>query len=229
MEKKISVSMDDDQVTYIEVDGVTYNDPDEIPDPQDRAKVSELLSRMERNYQREPWDDDIDAAFEADFQKEVREMRQKTSLVPKLIVSAFFLVAAILLVVTVLSGLQAARRMGKEVAASGQVVDLVERTSTTYTKKGEKQTQIYAHPVVKFALASGQPQQFELQEGTWPPAYHVGEAVTILYEPQHPEDARIKNSLGAFSLWLSPLITCVVGLIFGAVGLVILRQQRAPF
>ena len=37
--KKYSVQMEDDKIVSVEVDGVTYTNPDEIPDEQDREKI----------------------------------------------------------------------------------------------------------------------------------------------------------------------------------------------
>jgi hypothetical protein len=44
--------------------------------------------------------------------------------------------------------------------------------------------------------------------GSSPPAYEVGERVTILYDPTSPKEAKI-NSFG--ELWLWPLLLGILG------------------
>ena len=46
------------------------------------------------------------------------------------------------------------------------------------------------------------------------PAYEVGDEVTILYEPEHPMDARIKSFGSSALMWILPSITGVLGIGF---------------
>jgi hypothetical protein len=46
MAKNYSVNVENDEVVSIEVDGVFYSDPDEILDPDDRARVLQLITNL---------------------------------------------------------------------------------------------------------------------------------------------------------------------------------------
>jgi Protein of unknown function (DUF3592) len=71
------------------------------------------------------------------------------------------------------------------------------------------------YPVVKFRTATGEAHTFRSNSGSSPPSYRVGEAVSVLYDPASPFDARIK---GFFSLWLLAFIFGVIGSVFALVG-----------
>lgn len=77
-------------------------------------------------------------------------------------------------------------------------------------------------PVVGYRV-DGRPHQFTSGIGAAPPAFEVGEAVTVLVDPADPTKARI----AAFqTLWLGPLILVIVGVIGVIVGLVLLGLRR---
>ncbi|MCC7358926.1 MAG: DUF3592 domain-containing protein [Anaerolineales bacterium] len=59
-------------------------------------------------------------------------------------------------------------------------------------------------PVIEYEV-NGQTYAFESPNSASPPAYAVGERVTLRYNPDNPQDARI-NSL--WELWLLP---CLLG------------------
>ncbi len=225
MDKRISISMENDQVALIEVDGIQYTNADEIFDSEDRAKVAELISKMTDEPADEAFDDSFDPEFAASFEKEFQEMRKKTAIFPMLFAAAFLGIAVILLGIAVFSAMQSARAAANETSASGRVVDQVERQ--TYDTESQRY-QVYAHPVVAFSMTNGQPQRVELQEGYWPPTYHTGDTVTVLYDPARPEEAHIKSFLGAISRWLLSAITGGMGLIFLTIALSVIRAQRKP-
>lgn len=217
MEKKISVTMKDDEVVSIEVDGMQYTHPDEIPDPEDREKVNALLSKQAN--------DDTDSAFDQEeFDREFEEMGRETSKLPMLLIAIFLSIGVILLAVAAFSTIQSFRKMAKEQAAPGQVVDLVERMS--YDSE-TKQTNAYYYPVVEFKPNGGSLERVQLDEGSWPPEYRAGDAVTILYDPERPQDARIKSISSAVLLWILPAITGTVGVVFVAVALIVFRVNRS--
>ena len=60
MAKKYSVNMEDGAVVSVEVDGVSYASPDEIPDPYDRDQVERLVDKMSGG--------DLDKEFAADLE-----------------------------------------------------------------------------------------------------------------------------------------------------------------
>ena len=57
-------------------------------------------------------------------------------------------------------------------------------------------------PVVEFT-AGGQTHSFESGNASDPPAYDVGEEVSVLYDPANPETAQIDSF---FERWLFPII-----------------------
>ena len=89
-----------------------------------------------------------------------------------------------------LGGIQFFRRLSTEKAAPGRVVDLVVHR---FTQRLSRQSAAYFYPLVEFSLPGGQQKVVELSEGSWPPAYKTGDAVTVLYDPDQPENARINS------------------------------------
>jgi len=79
-------------------------------------------------------------------------------------------------------------------------------------------------PVVKFSAPGGEEVTFTSSYSSRPPAYDVGEAVEVLYEPADLRGARIK---GFGSLWLGPLILGGLGAVFSVIGASILLASRA--
>ena len=58
----------------------------------------------------------------------------------------------------------------------------------------------------------------QLSEGSSTPSYEINDEVTVLYDPEHPLDARIKSFGSSSLMWVLPGITGVLGLCFlGAV------------
>lgn len=109
--------------------------------------------------------------------------------------------------------------------AEGEVIELI-RTETEST---DRRNVISFHPVVQFTPAqASHPIQFTDAAGTNPPAYHVGESVLVLYNPQTPEQAHINRF---FSLWFMVIIFSVLGTIFALIGGFLFgvqaRRQRA--
>lgn len=73
----------------------------------------------------------------------------------------------------------------------GQVIELDKRCDSdgcTY------------RPIVEFTTMEGQNFTYESPSYTHPPAYDVGETVTIYYLEENPDDARIKNEGIVFHL-----------------------------
>ncbi len=215
MEKKISINMENDQVTFIEVDGIRYTTLDEITDLEDRASAFKLISEMTG--------DDFEASFEEHFEEEFQEMQRKTTIFPKLLASIFIAVSVILLAISGLSAVQSVQRLLREEAVPGRVVDIVEHSSTD-TQTG--QTTVYSYPVVEFSMPGWQQNVVELQEGSSPPAYKTGDVVTILYDPEQPAQARTKSFSGSLFLWLLPAVTGFVGLVFLIVAVFVFRGHK---
>ncbi len=95
------------------------------------------------------------------------------------------------------------------VKAQGTVVDVVSRTQT---QSGERKTFFYA--VVEFRTADGEAIRFEDSTGSNPPAYRVGDAVEVLYDPQTPQSAMIDS----WVLWLPSTIVMGFGGLLAVIG-----------
>jgi len=71
------------------------------------------------------------------------------------------------------------------------------------------------YPRVRFVTPSGDVIEFTSLNGSNRPAFEVGEAVSVLYDPASPGNARI-NSF--FQLWLLPMVLGGMGSVFAAIG-----------
>jgi hypothetical protein len=71
------------------------------------------------------------------------------------------------------------------------------------------------YPRVRYVTRSGNPVEFTGSVGSSPPAFDVGEAVGVLYDPAAPEKARIDTF---FQLWFPSLLLGGIGLVFAAIG-----------
>jgi hypothetical protein len=155
--------------------------------------------------------------------------------VEKVVAGVFAGVAVILLTVAVLTGVSTARHQAREVQAAGRVVDLTPRTVTVPRDTNDPDRRRggidreYFYPVVEFDLPDGTRKTVQTAEGSWPPAYEKGQAVTVLYDRDRPIDARIASSSGTLLRWTWTLVTGTLGVVFAAVtvliGLVFLRRQ----
>jgi len=97
-------------------------------------------------------------------------------------------------------------------STQGTVVNLIQSRSSSSSST----TNSYVYrPEVIFQTLTGEEITFQSSTGANPPAYRKGESVSILYEPQNPQNARINDIL---SLWLGPIILGIVGLIFSVFG-----------
>jgi hypothetical protein len=216
MAKKYSVQVENDEVVSVEVDGVTYKNPDEITDEEDREKIQKLISRTTG--------EDADDAFDKDFDEETkeafREMDRQTSILPKILLAIFLGVALINLVIAAFSSYSSVQTLGREESTPGQVVNLVVRTSQD-SQTGEVTD--FSYPVVEFTPPGKQLQRVQMSEGSSPPDYAVGDAVTVLYDPIHLRDARIKSTSSGLLLWILPGITLIVGLAFAFAAFMVFK------
>lgn len=99
--------------------------------------------------------------------------------------------------------------LNSTVAAEGRVIELVGGSSGPGRRGGSY------HPVVAFTAQDGRKFEFRSSTGSDPPAFRVGEIVTVRYRPDDPRSAGID---AFFSLYLMPLIFGFIGAIFTLVG-----------
>lgn len=212
MAKKYSINVENDEVVSVEVDGIQYDSPDNIPNETDREKVLDLVSKTTGD----SFGEDFDKEYEEDF----RELERQSAGASKIIVSIFLAVGALLLVIALFSTVNTVRALAREVSAPGQVVEMTIRQSYDSETRITKE---YYYPVVEFNLPDGTSKQVQLSEGSWPPEYEVGQPVTILYDPAKPLDARIQSPSSTLLKWILPGILGILGISFLAITLIVRR------
>jgi hypothetical protein len=125
---------------------------------------------------------------------------------PNIIVVIFLAVAVLMLAIGAISAISSGRTLAKERTAPGSVVELAIRQATDGT--------LYYRPVVVFVLPDGAQRRLQLAEESTAPAYEVDESVTIAYDPERPDHARIKTSASTAAMWILPLIMSILGAAF---------------
>ena len=186
MAKKYSINVENDEVISVEVDGVQYDNPAQISDPDDRARILLLMSTTP--------DMDLSVAASEPF------------VLPKIIPPVFLAVAVLMLVIAAVSAVNTARALSREKSVPGHVVDLVVRKDPT----GKE----FYYPVVEFYLPDESRQTVQLSEGNWPAAYAKGEPVIVAYDPEQPLQARINSISSTASQWTLSIITGVLAMAF---------------
>jgi hypothetical protein len=211
MSKKYSIHWENDQIVSVEVDGVAYAHTDQVPDPADRAQIERLIARSSGD----DFDEDFDTEFDQKFESEFKELEKQSARLPVILVGIFLAVGVLMLVIAALATVSTLRTLSREVSAPGEVVDLVVRPSQD-AETGRVTD--YTYPVVDFYLPDETHLRFELNEGSSPPSYEIGDQVTILYDPDHPRQARIKSFSSTILMWILPAITGLVGVVFSGVS-----------
>jgi len=82
------------------------------------------------------------------------------------------------------------------------------------------------HPKVSFTTPQGQEISFTDSVGSYPAEYEVGDKVEVLYNPQNPQEATIKNWQ---QVWFAPLWITAIGFlpILGLLGWASWRYVQA--
>jgi hypothetical protein len=91
------------------------------------------------------------------------------------------------------------------------------RTQGTIVKLDDEGREAY--PVVMFHDSRGQEHEIESTAGQNPPAYRIGEAVTVLYQPDKPENAKLNTF---FDIWGWTIMLVGFGVIVFVSGSVML-------
>lgn len=211
MPKKYSINWENDDPVSYEVDGVAYESLDQIPDEGDRAKLEAMMNAsMDQEFEKEV------AEFDRDFKKEVEAQKKSSVTAEKLILGIFSGVAVLMLLIAFGSAASAILKMSREDNAPGRVVEIVKRRE--YVNEQDRVYQDYYFPVVEFVSADGRRHSVQMSEGSSSPSQEVGDEITVLYNPEHPLDARVKSFGSSALMWVLPGITGILGLAFlGAV------------
>jgi len=92
-------------------------------------------------------------------------------------------------------------------------VQTASRAQATITKMEEREGSSHDtafYPVFTFKDSTGQEQEVYSSSGQYPPAYKVGDKVTVLYQPDDSKHAKIDSF---WDLWIWPLLLGVFGLV----------------
>jgi len=208
--QKYSINWEDDEAISFEVNGATYESLDDVPNEKDRRKLEAMMESAS--------DAEFEAEVEAEIAKAKKELEQIEK-VPfeKIILSIFTGVAVIMLLVAGIASFNNVRKVNREEGAPGVVVELTRRLEYDENDSDRVIGETY-YPVVQFTANDGKRRKVQLSEGSWPPAYEIGDEVTVLYEPDNPLDARIKSFASSAGMWILPGITGILGIAFlGAV------------
>lgn len=211
--KKYSIHWEDDLPVSFEVDGVTYDSLDDIPDETDRRKLEAMMESAE------------EAEFDAEFEKMSREVREvKGADVEKIVISIFTGVAALMLLIAGIASVSNILKISREKSAPGRVVEVIERRQ--YVNEQDRVIEEYYYPVVEFLASDGRRRSVQMSEGSSSPQYEAGDEVTVLYDPERPLEARIKSFGSSALMWILPGITGILGVAF--LGAVIAVRKLMP-
>ena len=109
------------------------------------------------------------------------------------------------------------------ITTEGEVIELGRHQS------GQSSRGIYYYPVVRYKTSNGNFAEFISNTGSNPPDHTVGEKVTIVYNPQAPQKAVIKDFI---DIWLLPIILFFLGVVFSSLGFLfwffLVKKSPAP-
>jgi hypothetical protein len=218
-QKKYSINWENDEPTSFEVDGVPYQSLDEVPDAQDRAKLEAMVNgSVEQQFEEEFKN------FDAEFKKDWEAHEKSSAGAEKIILGVFSGVAILMLLIAAISSWSAIRKMSREASAPGRVVEIVQRRQ--YVNEQDRVVEEYYFPVVRFISADGRSHSVQMTEGSSAPSHEVGDEVTVLYDPEHPLEARIQSMGSSLLMWILPGITGILGLAF--LGAVLVVRKLMP-
>ena len=217
--KKYSINWENDEPTSFEVDGVSYESLDQVPDETDRSKLEAMMdASVEEEFEKEFKD------FDKKFEKDWEAHRKSSAHAEKLILGIFSGVAVLMLLIAFVSAASAVLKMSREKSAPGRVVEIIQRRE--YVNQQDRVVQDYYYPVVEFVSSDGRKHTVHMTEGSSAPAHEVGDEITVLYNPEHPLEARIKSIGSSALMWILPGITGILGL--GFLGAVIAVRRLMP-
>jgi len=201
MRRTYTIGWEDNEVLFVEVDGVRYEDASEIPDPEDRARMLRLVSSL----------------------SELAAPVAQPFFLSRVIVPLFFAVALLMLSICAFTAVNTCRALAREASVQGYVVDVVARADNDGRE--------FFYPVVEFSLPDETRYTVQTSEGSWPPAYERGQSVTVLYQRDQPRNARIKSTSGTIGMWTVSIITGFLGAAFAIGTLVarwVLKSEPGP-
>lgn len=215
--KKYSINWENDEAQSFEVNGVAYESLDDVPDWKDRDKLAAMLhASSEEDFEEVKFDE-----------KEFEELRKAADdpTMERWVLGGFTAIAVIMLLVTIVSIFSNIQKILKEESVPGMVVDVVKRRELV-NEENDIVRDFY-YPVIEFVPSDGHKRSLQVNEGSDSPFYEKGDEITVLYDPEHPLDARI-NSAGSNALmWVLPSITGILGIAFAGAVFVVKKVMAA--
>ena len=138
--------------------------------------------------------------------------------VPKTVKYFFVFVGLTLLGVSFFVGKSRYAFVKASLETEGEVIDLV----SVHSKGRTGSSTTYA-PYIQFTDAMGRKVYFISTISSNPPSYDLGEKVTVIYDSEAPEEARMK---GFFAIWGMTSICGLVGTIFFTIGYLLLVSVK---
>jgi hypothetical protein len=212
--KKYSINWEDDLPVSFEVNGVQYETIEDVPDEADRRKLEAMM----------------DSSFDAEFNDpEFEQLRKETAQIngvaaEKIILGVFSGIAALMLLIAGIASFSNIMKLGRESSAPGRVIDMVKQRE--YVNQQDRIVRDYYFPVIEYVSSDGKTHTVQLTEGSQTPSYEIGDDVTVLYDPDHPLDARIQSFGSSALMWILPGITGILGLAF--LGAVLAVRKLMP-
>jgi hypothetical protein len=208
--KNYSINHKEDGAVIYEIDGALYADLAQVPDGSDRAMLAAMQGgSFERELDKDFGNGRDTGAWAADPAR----MR-------KLFLGIFGGIAVLMLLVAAGSSYSVIAQVNREVRAPGSVVD-------TVVQQEYGDSSAFSYPVIAFTDRDGKDHTVQVSEGSSPPEWAVGDAVTVRYDPAYPKGARIESWTSDLLLWLLPGITGIVGIGFLLAVLLVLRVMPA--
>lgn len=137
------------------------------------------------------------------------ELLKQSDRFTNLMLGIFWGIAGILILVTAISAVNISRKQAAEIRVQGVVVDIMVGTD-------ENENEFY-FPVVEYPLLDGTRKTNQLTQGSSMRDYERGQSVTIRYNPEQPDEARIQSLASTALIWVLPIITGVMGAVFLAI------------
>jgi hypothetical protein len=188
MKKKYSIEWANGQVVSIAVDGERYDFLDQIPDPTDRAEVQRRIAKARyKNKKSSP-----------------SQISNGADNFSKYFAMGFLAISILMFGIMAFAIQSELRKQAREKRAPGLVVMVLAGEGTG----GEL---VYV-PSVEFALPNGNRQMFQISEADAPDRYQKNQAVSVIYDPKNPSDARLNS--GDVERWILPGITGFLGFSF---------------
>lgn len=136
--------------------------------------------------------------------------------------AVFLIVGTIFTAVGVNRIRQQRRFVATAKTATGTVIEINEEF-----QRVNRERRLLKYPVVRFSTLDGQEIEFQSSTGTNPSRYRVGDQVTVLYQPDDPQQAEIQSFLSLWCLTIIMLFLGVVSLVAGIVAAIIVLVVRS--